>query len=114
MAVNEAGSVEKKHETTVQEAEADVDIHHDKAAKVLDTYDGDREWTKEEENRLRRKIDYKLMPILCFTYGLQYYDKAMLGQAVSLQSVKKPPSWLVRTDTDTTTLTRRHRHSSDS
>lgn len=81
MAANDADSVEKKHETTVQEAEADVDIHHDKGAKVLDTYDGDKEWTKEEENRLRRKIDYKLMPILCFTYGLQYYDKAMLGQA---------------------------------
>lgn len=94
MAANEADSVEKKHGTTVQEAEADVDIHHDKGAKVLDTYDGDREWTKEEENRLRRKIDYKLMPILCFTYGLQYYDKAMLGQAVSPQAVEKPPSWL--------------------
>ncbi|POS79157.1 hypothetical protein DHEL01_v202458 [Diaporthe helianthi] len=81
MAANEADSIEKKDETIVQEAEANADIHQDKGAKVLETYDGDREWTKEEENRLRRKIDYKLMPILCFTYGLQYYDKAMLGQA---------------------------------
>jgi hypothetical protein len=92
MAANEAESVQKKHETTVQEAEADVDIQRDKGAEVLDTYDGDREWTKEEENRLRRKIDFKLMPILCFTYGLQYYDKAMLGQAVSPQAVEKPSS----------------------
>lgn len=83
MSANETGSVEKKDETTVQEAKVDVDIHRDKGANVLDTYDGDKEWTTEEENKLRRKIDYKLMPILCFTYGLQYYDKAMLGQAVS-------------------------------
>lgn len=95
MAYKEAESLEKKH--TVQTADADVtsdvDIHHDAGAKVLDNYDGDKEWTKEEENRLRRKIDIKLMPILCFTYGLQYYDKAMLGQAVSPPAVKKPSSW---------------------
>lgn len=99
MAANEADSVEKNNETTVQEAEADVDIHRDKGANVLDTYDGDKDWTKEEENRLRRKIDYKLMPILCFTYGLQYYDKAMLGQAVSPPVVEKPSSWLGQTPT---------------
>ncbi|QGI67568.1 hypothetical protein CEK26_011519 [Fusarium fujikuroi] len=36
----------------------------------------------EETNRkLLRKIDRKLMPVLCFTYALQYYDKAILSQA---------------------------------
>lgn len=89
MTGNEANSVEKKHEAVIQDAKIDIDLHHDEGARVLDTYDGDREWTQEEENRLRRKIDYKLMPILCFTYGLQYYDKAMLGQAVSPQAVEK-------------------------
>lgn len=59
------------------------DLRNDEAVKVLDAYDGERSWTVEEENRLRRKIDYKLLPILVVTYMLQYYDKAMLGQAVS-------------------------------
>lgn len=58
-------------------------IHGDEAMKVLARYSGDKEWTEEEEKRLRRKIDWKLMTILCITYGLQYYDKAMLSQAVS-------------------------------
>ncbi|KAF7553038.1 hypothetical protein G7Z17_g3890 [Cylindrodendrum hubeiense] len=31
--------------------------------------------------RLLRKIDWKLMPVLCFTYALQYYDKATMSQA---------------------------------
>ncbi|CAG9975162.1 unnamed protein product [Clonostachys byssicola] len=34
-----------------------------------------------EEKKLVRKIDWKLMPVLCFTYALQYYDKAILSQA---------------------------------
>lgn len=59
------------------------DLKNDEAVKVLDAYDGDRSWKIEEEDQLRRKIDYKLLPILVITYMLQYYDKAMLGQAVS-------------------------------
>ncbi|KAH8703490.1 putative MFS transporter [Talaromyces proteolyticus] len=36
----------------------------------------------EETNRkLLRKIDMLLMPVMCFTYALQYYDKALLSQA---------------------------------
>ncbi|KAH8883177.1 MFS general substrate transporter [Thozetella sp. PMI_491] len=31
--------------------------------------------------RLLRKIDWRLMPVLCFTYAIQYYDKGLLGQA---------------------------------
>ncbi|KAH6982676.1 major facilitator superfamily domain-containing protein [Ilyonectria destructans] len=31
--------------------------------------------------RLLRKIDWRLMPVMCFTYSLQYYDKAILSQA---------------------------------
>lgn len=58
-------------------------VHNDEALKVLDNYSGDSTWTDAEENRLRRKVDWRLMPILCMTYGLVYYDKAMLSQAVS-------------------------------
>lgn len=53
----------------------------DEAAKVLLHYNGPPTWSDEEEKTLRRKIDWRLMPILCMTYGLQYYDKAMIGQA---------------------------------
>lgn len=58
-------------------------LHHDEALKVLANYHGDETWTAEEEKKLTRKIDRRLLSILCITYGLQYYDKAMLSQAVS-------------------------------
>lgn len=53
----------------------------DEAAKVLNSYDGPTSWEVAEERKLRRKIDWRLMPVLCFTYALQYYDKSMLSQA---------------------------------
>ncbi len=59
-------------------------LHNDEAVVVLHGYHGDQTWTPEEEKKLRRKIDWKIMPILCITYSLQYYDKAMLGQAVCI------------------------------
>jgi hypothetical protein len=57
-------------------------LHNDEALKVLANYQGDETWTTEEERKLTRKIDRRLLSILCITYGLQYYDKAMLSQAV--------------------------------
>lgn len=59
-------------------------VHDDEAMKVLAHYVGDEEWSDIEEKKLRRKIDRRLLSILCITYGLQYYDKAMLAQAVLL------------------------------
>jgi hypothetical protein len=59
-------------------------VHNDEAIKVLANYTGDEVWTDEEEKKVLRRIDWKLMPILCVTYGLQYYDKAMFSQAVGL------------------------------
>ncbi|CAI6341514.1 unnamed protein product [Periconia digitata] len=56
-------------------------VHQDEALKVMQNYDGDREWTPQEEKRLTRRIDRKLISLLTITYGLQYYDKAMLSQA---------------------------------
>ena len=58
-------------------------VHNDEGLRVLANYTGDPNWDEAEENKLRRKVDWKLMPVLCVTYGLQYYDKAMLSQAVS-------------------------------
>jgi hypothetical protein len=78
------GHIDNVAESIDREDVAKVDtVHNDEAVKVIAGYTGDLEWTKEEEDRLRKKIDWKLMPVLCLTYGLQYYDKAMLGQAVS-------------------------------
>lgn len=58
-------------------------VHQDEALKVLTQYVGDAEWTAQEEKKLVRKIDRKLLTLLCITYGLQYYDKAMLSHAVN-------------------------------
>jgi hypothetical protein len=65
-------------------------LHNDEALKVLAAYQGDETWTEEEEKKLTRKIDRRLLSILCITYGLQYYDKAMLSQAVRCVSVYLP------------------------
>ena len=68
----------------VEDALDKVDtLHNDEAVKVIATYHGEETWTAKEEQKLRKKINWRLMPILCITYGLQYYDKSMLGQAVS-------------------------------
>jgi hypothetical protein len=67
---------ELKHTRTIDT------IHQDEALRVLAQYAGDETWTPEEEKRLVRKIDKKLISLLIVTYGLQYYDKAMLSQAV--------------------------------
>ena len=61
-------------------------VHQDEALKVLQNYTGDETWTSADEKTLVRKIDRKLLPLLCLTYDLQYYDKAMLSQAVGLLS----------------------------
>ncbi|KAJ9494354.1 hypothetical protein H2202_010137 [Exophiala xenobiotica] len=56
-------------------------VHGDEALKVIAAAGGDDVWEDLEEKQVVRKIDRKLMPILCVTYGVQYYDKAMLAQA---------------------------------
>jgi hypothetical protein len=69
---------ELKHSRTIDT------IHQDEALCVLAQYAGDETWTPEEEKKLCRRIDRKLLSLLVTTYGLQYYDKAMLSQAVSV------------------------------
>ena len=82
-----AEKAEIEHNDLVEKAIADAKdevetVHNDEAVKVLASYDGDLHWTENEEKALVRTIDFRLMPILILTYGLQYYDKAMLSQAV--------------------------------
>jgi hypothetical protein len=61
-------------------------IHQDEAVRVIAHYAGDEVWTAQEEKKLVRRLDRKLLSLLIITYGLQYYDKAMLSQAVSITS----------------------------
>lgn len=59
--------------------------HHDDATQIIETYiaqGGAQEWAEFEEKRLRRKIDWRLVPVLCFTLFLQFYDKNIIAQAV--------------------------------
>jgi hypothetical protein len=46
-------------------------FHGDEAATVLANYHGEPTWDDDEEKRVKRKIDCRLLPILCATYGLQ-------------------------------------------
>ncbi|KAK5101135.1 hypothetical protein LTS08_004741 [Lithohypha guttulata] len=81
---NKAAEAEPRTSTTFDDLRkvTTVDtVHNDEATKVLASYTGDEHWTPEEEKLLVRKIDRRLLPLLILTYGLQYYDKAMLSQA---------------------------------
>lgn len=57
-------------------------VHGDEAMRVLVAYEGEQTWTPEEEKKLCRKIDFRLLPVLCVTYAFLYADKVLLGQAV--------------------------------
>jgi GMP synthase-like glutamine amidotransferase len=78
--------VDSEYEKPVSGTEVDT-VHGDEALKILkggaSLGNGGDTWDPKEEKRLVRKIDRKLMPILCICYGIQYWDKAMLSQAVS-------------------------------
>ena len=73
-------------------------LHHDEGLKVLANYQGDETWSDVEEKKLLKKIDRRLLSIVVTTYGLQYYDKAMLSQAVRIRLFPRPLaitiSWL--------------------
>ena len=60
----------------------------------INRYAGDEAWTPDEEKKLVRRLDRKLLSLLVITYGLQYYDKAMLSQAV----YQRLPGLKVHTD----------------
>ncbi|KIW19436.1 hypothetical protein PV08_00008 [Exophiala spinifera] len=56
-------------------------VHNDEATKIFATYEGDQNWTQDEEKRLVRKIDRRLLVILTITFAIQFYDKYMLSHA---------------------------------
>lgn len=78
-----------QHSSEIEDIKRLDTVQADEALKVVANYDGDETWTEDEEKKVLKKIDRSLMPILCITYGLQYYDKSMLGQAVSFHTPLK-------------------------
>ena len=46
-------------------------LHDDEATTILKNYTGIKTWLEHEERLVRRKIDIRLLPVLCATYGLQ-------------------------------------------
>lgn len=62
-------------------------FRYDEATKIITDYTGGggaQEWSESEEKRLRRKIDWRVVPILSFSFFLQFYDKSILAQAVRM------------------------------
>jgi hypothetical protein len=66
---------ELKHTQTIDT------IHQDEAIRVLAQYAGDSTWTPEEEKKLVRRLDRKLMSLLIVTYGLQYFNLSLFTHA---------------------------------
>ena len=85
VAMEQGASTPKTLEELKNPAVVDT-VHQDEALRVQIEITGDLTWTPEEEKKLVRRIDKKLLTLLIITYGLQYYDKAMLSQAVSILS----------------------------
>ncbi|KIW87270.1 uncharacterized protein Z519_12173 [Cladophialophora bantiana CBS 173.52] len=56
-------------------------LHNDEALVVLGQYQGDTSWSPQEEKRVLRKIDKRLLPILVVTFGMTFYDKVLLAHA---------------------------------
>lgn len=61
-------------------------VHGDEALKVIAAAGGDDYWTEQEEKKLVQKIDWRLLPVLCLVYGIQFYDKAMLVGLIDLNA----------------------------
>ncbi|OJT11345.1 hypothetical protein TRAPUB_12145 [Trametes pubescens] len=72
------------------EKNAQVDVHHvavadadvDTAAKLAAGLD--HELTPEESERLRKKIDWHILPLMCILYWIQFMDKTTLGSSAIL------------------------------
>ncbi|KAK9898018.1 MFS general substrate transporter [Cystobasidium minutum MCA 4210] len=45
-------------------------------------------YTEEQERKVLRKIDFTILPVLAFTYGLQFLDKQALSKAAVIGLVK--------------------------
>ena len=83
---NSTSSNEKQHvDVTVESLENGDDFEEreirDKAYKILKGHI-DEAITPEESKRVRRKIDWRILPLITLVYGMNYVDKAALSWAV--------------------------------
>lgn len=67
-------------ESLGNEVEDDAEIH-DKAFSILKGHI-EEAVTEEENKRVRRKIDLRILPLITLVYGMNYVDKAALSWAV--------------------------------
>lgn len=70
VAVHEDDHQGEHREDLAKTATVDT-LHNDEATKILARHGSDETWTPDEEKKLRRKIDRKLLTILC-KFDLSY------------------------------------------
>ena len=56
----------------------------DEGLKFLQAQGGSIHYTPKEEKRVLRKIDFCLLPLMCFTFGLQFLDRQALAYSTVL------------------------------
>ncbi|EMD38093.1 hypothetical protein CERSUDRAFT_113228 [Gelatoporia subvermispora B] len=86
MSSHEDGSLSEKHSAslgTEQDIKAHVETKSADVAAQL-TAGKDIQLSPEDAARIRRKIDWHLMPLMCILYMMQFADKTTLGQSAVL------------------------------
>lgn len=74
--IDEKKSVQESVAVTDLEAQQRRRRGKDEATKVLANADNQAPITETEEQAVLRKIDWRVMPMLLITTGLQYADKS--------------------------------------
>lgn len=67
-------------------------LHNDEAVKVLANYTGPETWDQKEEKRLVKRIDRRLLPILCTTYGI--VSARILRHCIEIPNLLPRPTFL--------------------
>ena len=87
---NKADENQVEEITPAPPQDADSLLGKDKAAQFLKAQGEDIVLTPQEDKRVLRKIDWRIMPLLLTIYSLQFLDKTTLSYAsvfgVSLHS----------------------------
>ncbi|KAK2812423.1 hypothetical protein FQN50_001424 [Emmonsiellopsis sp. PD_5] len=80
--MEKAQEVEHDEKSPTKQVKGIIDtVRNDQGLKVIEAYTGDLEWDPAEEKHLVKRIDRRLMSIICITYALQFFDKTILSQA---------------------------------
>lgn len=85
MADEKVASMTQHHEPDEPKIQADDVQDGDLALKILHTHF--EPYTKQEEKRLLRKIDFRLALLMLFVNGLQFVDKLVNTFSVFVQTL---------------------------